>query len=149
MEMPTTIQRETPIVLTSFDHLRLSGVVEAYERRNQGELVEALAEELDRAQIVAPDRVPSDVVTMHSRFRFAFDSGAEQEVTLVYPGEEDVAEGKIAIVTPVGSALIGLRTGQTISWQTTDGRTKTLSMKEVIWQPEAHGLDGAAVAKAS
>jgi regulator of nucleoside diphosphate kinase len=139
----STSRNGPAIVLTSFDHLRLSGVVEAFEQRGKGDMVESLAEELDHAEIVAPDAMPDDVVTMHSRCRFVSDSGAEQEVTLVYPGEEDVSSGKISIVTPVGSALIGLRVGQSINWQTNDGRTKKLTIKSVLWQPEAHGLDGA------
>ncbi|WP_027132459.1 nucleoside diphosphate kinase regulator [Geminicoccus roseus] len=146
--MSTSSRATTGIVLTSLDHLRLSGVVEAYEKRGDPELVESLADELDRAQIVSPDEIPDDVVTMHSRCVFVSDSGAEQEVTLVYPGEEDVEKGRISIVTPVGSALIGLRVGQNITWQTTDGRTKELTIKAVSWQPEAHGQDGASAEKA-
>lgn len=137
------------IVLTSLDHLRLNSVVENFERQGQDELVASLAEELDRAEIVAPNAVPDDVVTMHSRCRFVSDSGVEQEITLVYPGEEDSEAGKISIVTPVGSALIGVRVGQTISWKTMDGRTKSLTVKAVTWQPEAHGMDGAETEKAT
>jgi len=140
--MATTSRADPRIVITSLDHLRLTGVVEAFERRGKAGMGESLAEELDRAQIVPPAKVPKDVVTMHSRCCFTSDSGGEQDVSLVYPGEEDIEQGKISIVTPVGSALIGLRVGQSITWQTTDGRTKTLTLKAVNWQPEAHGMDG-------
>ena len=129
------------ITVTTLDHLRLTGVVEAFERRGQGELVEALAEELDRAEIVAPEAAPADLVTMHSRCRFASSSGEEREVTLVYPGEEDVAQGRISIVTPVGSALLGLRVGQSISFAGADGHSRALTLKAVTWQPEAEGVD--------
>ena len=141
--MTMATQHAPTIVVTTHDHLRLSGVVEAFERRGSAELVESLAEELDRAEVVDPTAVPPDVVTMHSKCRFSADGGPEQEVTLVYPGEEDVAQDKISIVTPVGSALIGLRAGHLITWRTIDGRTKTLTVAAVTWQPEANGLDGA------
>ena len=81
---------------------------------------------------------------MHSCVTFIdHDTGEVRTVTLVYPGEEDSRRGKIAIVTPVGSALLGLRTGAVMAWRTLDGRTKRLSVLEVRHQPEAHGFDGA------
>ena len=135
-----------PIQVTSWDYQRLSDVVEAFRSRGREPLVELLSEELDRAELVEPAAVPRDVVTMHSCVRFIdHDTGEVRKVTLVYPGEEDSRQGKIAIVTPVGSALLGLRAGAAMAWRTLDGRTKRLSVLEVSHQPEAHGFDGAAV----
>ena len=132
-----------PIRVTTWDHRRLSAVVDAFRLRGRGALVEPLAEELDRAELVEPAAVPRDVVTMHSCVKFIDDdTGEVRTATLVYPGEEDSRQGKIAIVTPVGSALLGLRAGATMAWRTLDGRTKRLSVLEVRHQPEAHGFDG-------
>ncbi len=133
-----------PIRVTTWDYRRLSAVVDAYRLRGCHALVELLAEELDRAELVEPAAVPRDVVTMHSCVKFIDDdTGEVRTVTLVYPGEEDSRQGQISIVTPIGSALIGLQAGATMSWRTLDGRTKRLSMLEVRHQPEAHGFDGA------
>jgi regulator of nucleoside diphosphate kinase len=132
------------IHVTTWDYRCLSGVVEAFRLRGCKPLVDPLAEELDRAELVEPAAVPRDVVTMHSCVQFIdHDTGEVRTVTLVYPGEEDSRRGKIAIVTPVGSALLGLRVGATMPWRTLDGRTKRLSVLEVRHQPEAHGFDGA------
>jgi regulator of nucleoside diphosphate kinase len=133
-----------PIQVTTWDYRRLSAVVDAYRLRGCEPLVDLLAEELDRAELVEPVAVPRDVVTMHSSVKFIDDNTGEvRVVTLAYPGEEDSRQGKISVITPVGSALIGLRAGATMSWRTLDGRTKRLSVLEVRHQPEAHGFDGA------
>jgi regulator of nucleoside diphosphate kinase len=52
-------------------------------------------------------------------------------VTLVYPAEADIAEGRISVLTPVGTALIGLRAGQSITWRTRDGRKQVLTVLRV------------------
>jgi regulator of nucleoside diphosphate kinase len=133
-----------PIQVTTWDYRCLSGVVDAFRLRGCEPLVDLLAEELDRAELVEPALIPGNVVTMHSCVTFVdHDTGEMRTVTLVYPGEEDSRRGKIAIVTPVGSALLGLATGGTMAWRTLDGRTKRLSVLEIRYQPEAHGLDGA------
>ena len=133
-----------PIQVTTWDHGRLSAVVDAFRRRGHEPLVDLLAEELDRAELVEPAAAPRDLVTMHSCVQFIdHDTGEVRTVTLAYPGEEDSRRGKIAITTPVGSALLGLRPGAVMAWRTLDGRTKRLSVLEVGYQPEAHGFDGA------
>lgn len=135
-----------PIRVTSWDYQRLSDVVEAFRSRGCEPLVELLSEELDRAELVEPAAVPRDVVTMHSCVKF-IDHGTDEVrcVTLVYPGEEDSRKGKIAIIAPVGSALLGLQPGAVMAWRTMDGRIKRLSVLEVQYQPEASGFDGAIV----
>lgn len=139
-----------PIQVTTWDYDRLSAVVEAFRLRGCDPLVDLLAEELDRAELVEPATVPRDVVTMHSSVTFVdHDTGEVRTVALVYPGEEDSRQGKIAIVTPVGSALLGLRAGATMAWRTLDGRTKRLTVLDVGYQPEALGFDGAAAPAAS
>jgi regulator of nucleoside diphosphate kinase len=132
-----------PIRVTNLDYARLSGVVEAFELRGREPLVALLAAELDRAELVEPPAIPPDVVTMHARVRFVDESGDERTVTLVYPGEEDSEQGRIAVVTPIGSALLGLQVGTAMSWRTLDGRTKRLAVLEVLHQPEAQGAEGA------
>ena len=131
------------VLVTTFDYPRLAGVVEAFRRGGREPLVEPLAAELERAELVEPDAIPPDVVTMHSCVRFSDETGLVRTVTLVYPGEEDSRRGKIAVVTPIGSALLGLQAGTAMSWRTLDGRTKRLAVLEVVRQPEAQGLDGA------
>lgn len=88
-----------------------------------------LRRELDRAVIVA--ETAQESVQMGSHVRFRDDGGRIHELRLVYPDESAPANGRISIMTPVGSALIGLETGATMQWQDRNGRTKELTVLEV------------------
>jgi regulator of nucleoside diphosphate kinase len=72
--------------------------------------------ELDRAKIVPNNKLPINVVRMNSTVTFTMQSTHKTfSLTLVYP--RDVKEsGTLSILTPVGSALIGLSIGQEIEW---------------------------------
>ena len=49
----------------------------------------------------------------------------------MFPGEADVAEGRISIMTPIGTALLGLSAGQSIAWTACDGRRYDLTVLSV------------------
>ena len=130
------------IYVTMPDYEELSGLAEFYRSRRRGALVEFLAEELERAELVAAADVRPDAVTMNSRVRIMdADTGEARVVTLVYPGEEDSLSGRVSILTPLGMALLGLTAGARMDWRTLDGRRKSLVVLEVEHQPEAHGGD--------
>lgn len=91
-----------------------------------------LAEELDKAIVVPEDRMPADVVTMNSRCVYVDEhSGERREVELVYPEEADPARGRISVLAPVGSALLGLAVGRTIEWVFPDERIHRLRVERV------------------
>lgn len=125
-----------PILVTHHDHARLEQLLERVSDQNP--TVEALLEELDRAQCVDPHSVPADVVTMNSRVRFRERvSGKERELTLAFP--QDAGEGRVSILTPIGCALLGLSVGQVIDWVGPTGRTLQLELLAITYQPEAAG----------
>jgi regulator of nucleoside diphosphate kinase len=128
------------IIITHQDRDRLALLVDAHADDSDNSLVDSLDQEINRARIVEPGDMPSDVVTMNSRVVFRDDSSqTTQTVTLVYPGQENSLEGRISILTPVGAALLGLSEGQHISYATPDGRQKSLTLLKVLYQPEARG----------
>lgn len=132
------MERKPAIIVSSLDLERLERLLESEScRRLPG--IDALREELARATVVEPTEVPPGVVTMNSTARFIDDSaGATFELTLVYP-EAGGSSEKVSILAPVGSALLGLSVGQSISWQVPGGRRLQLRVLEVVSQPEAHG----------
>lgn len=95
------------------------------------EVAEELLGELDRARIVPALQIADNVVRIGSLVAFEADGGNAREVRLVYPGEADIAEGKISILTPIGTALLGLSPGQSISWKARDGREHALRVTSV------------------
>lgn len=123
-------QRKPAITTTRSDHDRLSRLAESYEGRNP-EVAEELLSELDRARIIEDSRIAANVVRMGSTLRFTSDLGEDRRVTLVFPGEADIAEGKISVLTPIGVALIGLSQGQSIDWTARDGRVHRLTVETV------------------
>ncbi|MCJ7995442.1 nucleoside diphosphate kinase regulator [Rhizobium cremeum] len=124
------LHRKPPIIVTRSDYERLSRLAEAHASRNP-EVSEELLAELDRARIVQDDKIGRDVVRMGSTLRFTSDLGEDRTVTLVFPGEADIAAGRISILTPIGAALIGLSAGQSIDWTARDGRVHRLHVEQV------------------
>ena len=135
--------RDQPeIYVTTHDYERLSAFADFYKTCRRGVLVDFLIDELERARLVAAAEIGSKVVTMHSRVRTMDpDTGEARTVSLVYPSEEDSLRGKVSVFTPLGTALLGLPEGARMEWRTLDGRTKRVSVLEVQYQPETHGLD--------
>ena len=123
------------IMLGSADHQQLISLA-----LGGAEDADGLLSELERAQVVPDSALPQDVVRMGSSVRFRTDGGAERTVTVVWPAEADIAAGRISVLTPVGTALIGLRAGQSITWLTRDGRKQVLTVLGVSG-PEMDGDD--------
>ena len=97
-----------------------------------------LGEELERAIVVPADRMPVDVVTMHTRLIYLDqNSGVRREVELVYPDEANPLAGKISVLAPVGSALLGLSVGQSIDWVFPGGKSHRLRVETIVFHPQA------------
>jgi regulator of nucleoside diphosphate kinase len=102
---------------------------------------DALSDELARAAVVEPWDMPPRVVTMNSRVRFRLeDMGGEWCKTLVYPKDIDLDGDTVSILSPVGSALLGLSEGDRVRWERAGGRSIGVEVVEVIYQPERAGL---------
>jgi regulator of nucleoside diphosphate kinase len=92
-----------------------------------------LLDELGRAATVPAGELPADVVTMRSHVVFLDRaSGERHAVELVYPGEADLAHGRVSVMTPIGAALIGLRRGEPIDWPNRRGELRRLEIVEVV-----------------
>ncbi len=117
------------IVMSRFDQERLEKLLTSVGARPD---LDALREEIDRAEVVEPEEIPPNCVTMNSRVRFADEqSGAEHEITLVFPGHANVEENRISILAPVGSALLGLSVGDIIEWPLPNARSRQLRVTAV------------------
>lgn len=126
---------EDVILITEKDLLRIRNVL-SYQK---SEDFENLDLELDRAKVISDAEVPEDLVTMNSKIKFLnIHEQKELVITIVYPSEADFSQGKISVLASLGSALLGLRVGQEINWMFPDGKTRTLKILEVLYQPEAN-----------
>lgn len=76
-----------------------------------------LRAELERAVIVDPRDIPPGVVTMHSVVTvFDLTGGDRREITLVYPHEAEPASGRVSVLAPLGTALLGYRERDEVEW---------------------------------
>ncbi|NNG22319.1 nucleoside diphosphate kinase regulator [Telluria aromaticivorans] len=130
-----------PTILVSWlDMDRLDRLLDALPAA-QARARDALLDELGRARLAEPWEMPPDVVTMNSRLRFSFEA-SEQPVTmtLTYPKDMNGGAGQLSILTPVGTALLGLKVGDTMSWERPDGGLFEVTVHAIEYQPEREGV---------
>ena len=135
--MNTTSRNEkVSITISSHDYEQLERISMAGMRtRHTLEIAKLLADELERASVVPLQEVGAKVVKMYSDLTFRDDTTNKlRRVTLVYPGEEDITFGRISILTPVGTALIGVSEGQAIGWRTAAGEPRRLTVMKIHGQ---------------
>jgi regulator of nucleoside diphosphate kinase len=130
------------IYISEFDLKRLKELIKVAEQFGDKRVLrylEELDEELDRAESMKPQEIPHDVITMNSTFRLRnADTDEEMVYTLVFPGEADSAKGKISILAPIGTAVLGCKIGDNIEWEVPAG-LKRFRVEGIVYQPEAAG----------
>ncbi len=132
---------ERTIYITEQDRSRLWHLITnaKYADYRGSKYVEALVGELERAVVVEPKSVPADVITMNSRVQLVdLESGEMMVYTLVFPQDADLAQGKISVLAPVGTAMLGYRVGDVFSWQVPSGERR-IKVESILYQPEAAG----------
>ncbi|MBS1631234.1 MAG: nucleoside diphosphate kinase regulator [Bacteroidetes bacterium] len=98
-----------------------------------------LMTELNSAEIVEPEAIPSNVVTMNSIVKLSFlNSDKKIQFQVVYPDQANIKENKISIFSPIATALIGYKAKDEIEWLVPAGLTR-IRIDEIIYQPEAAG----------
>jgi regulator of nucleoside diphosphate kinase len=133
-----------PITMNTDDAERLLRLAEIARRRlpNAAAL---LTREVERANVVSRSQMLPGVVTMGSAVEYRDDAtGQVRNVTLCYPHDANLAEGRISVLTPIGAALIGLSVNQSIEWETPLGERRLLTVLHV---GPAAGAAGPAVAE--
>jgi regulator of nucleoside diphosphate kinase len=134
--------QEQTIYITKTDCERLGNLIELVrdsgDRQNLA-YVNRLEEELEFAEIVASENIPPDVVTMRSKVKLKdLDTKENFAYSIVFPSEANFEEGKISILAPLATALLGYKRGDTIEFQA-PSRLRRLEIEEIIYQPESAG----------
>ena len=136
------MSKQATIYITKTDIERLGALVERVRDRNEREqfpYVTRLEEELEFAEVVPPKEIRPDVITMRSKVRLKdLDTGDKVEYSLVFPTEADSSEGKISILAPLGTAILGYKRGDTVEFQA-PARLRRLKVLDVLYQPESNG----------
>ena len=119
------------ITLGQADHAKLNALAMAGLER-MPDLADRLLEELERAKVIADEKLPEGVVRMGSSITYVTNADKEQTVTLVYPAHADIEAGRISVMTPIGTALIGLKAGQSITWRDRADKRHKLTVISVL-----------------
>ena len=105
------------IVITDIDRRRLGTLIERASRYGLAsrDVIADLEHELERATAVDPIDCPTDVVTMNSTVRLRdMDRDELETITLVYPADANTEKSRISVLSPLGTAIIGYRAGDSI-----------------------------------
>jgi len=132
---------ETNIKITELDFIRLSKLVGASRSDKNIELknINALAQELKRAEKVDSKKITSEFVTMNSVVQVINEStNTLMTIKIVYPKEADFKKGNISVLSPMGSALLGYKVGDSVQFDAPKGKV-TIKIQQIDYQPEANG----------
>jgi regulator of nucleoside diphosphate kinase len=111
------------IVISRTDAARLRDLLATRGRaKRDHDHLHELAAELERARVADPDEVPADVITLDAGIQVLdLTSGERRNLTLVLPRESNATVGRISVLAPLGTALLGYRTGDEVEWRMPGG----------------------------
>jgi regulator of nucleoside diphosphate kinase len=133
------MNNENDIIVTASDYADLSSVITLTGKVSQRVKWELrlLENELKRARIVAPEEIPPDVITINTRAEFLdLETGERIEFTVVLPTDANINDGKISVLAPLGTAMLGYRVGDEFVWHVPHG-LRRLKVINLHFQPEA------------
>ena len=125
--------------ITELDEVRLLNLLKRQFGVSPPPLAQALLDVLDYADVVTPQAIAPDIVTMGSQVTFSLSNGSHQTVSIVYPEDADADAARLSILSPIGAALLGARVGDTVQWQGMGGASITARIDAIPFQPEASG----------
>ena len=132
------MMQQPDISITATDLSRIEKLLATLPKTSPVRL--ALETELDRADVHESAEIPANVVTMNSTVRFAINGTDEHfMLTLVYPKDVQDNGQTISILAPAGSAMLGLKVGDAISWPGANGKPLEVRIDEITYQPERAG----------
>ena len=122
--------------MSSLDLVRIQERIKDVSYKNAYTMreIEKLQDELNRARVVEPHRIPNNVITMNSVVTIKYlTTRKEFTIRLVYPEDADAKENRVSVFAPVGAALLGYRKGDTIHWNSPGGKIK-IKVEDVVYQ---------------
>lgn len=134
--MEETMKHPRPLI-TRYDMERLQFLANRGEKDEYTELRARLA----LAAVVPGESISPDIITMNSKVLIMeTDTGAERDVRIVFPRDEDIRYGRVSVTRPIGAALLGSREGDEVIWELPSTKmTFGAKIVAVVYQPEWHG----------
>lgn len=124
-------------IFSELDQVRITRL--AKRQTESGSSLPRALEAIDEGDCVSPRDIPTDVITVNSRFTLQDQAGDTMVLTLCYPEQADFGQGCISVMSPIGGELLGRRVGDTVQWPARDGVNTAHRIESLIFQPEANG----------
>ena len=132
---PEIFMNQTPIHISRSDYAKLRLLLPTARHSKGNTALQKFRRELDRAAVIEPAALPADVVTMESTVQYEdLGSGEIEEYTITFPDRADIANNRVSILAPIGTALIGCHVGDLVDWATPGGIRK-LKVRRVTPRP--------------
>ena len=126
------------IIISEQDLHRLETMLEHQTKLTA--TMQHLENELARAEVVSPQNIPENIVTMNAKVLITIAPSTEStEVTLVYPHDFHGDKGQVNVIAPIGAAILGLAEGQDIEWPQPNGDLMKVKIEKILFQPEREG----------
>lgn len=138
MKESTTIASSKPIHITEHNKFRLEKLIIAAQRDfDFRDDLSSLSAELARATIIDSGKIPKNVVTMNSQVTLIdLDTAERLTFFLVFPENADPEEGRFSVLAPIGTGVLGYRTGDEFEWDVPAGKRR-FKIAKVTYQPGA------------
>ncbi len=133
------MNKSKTIIVTQADYNKLMDLIQSlsHEERASRPALKELESELQRAEVTSDEDVPDDTITLNSRAILEDVQSKDQlDLTVVMPEDADIDTGKISILAPLGTAMLGYRVGDEFEWEIPAGRTR-YRIVSLAFQPEA------------
>ena len=129
------------IYITKHDLQRLRKLLSDISKEVHGKesSIQELTNEMNRAHVVSPKEIPENVITMNSRVLLReVESGKDMRLWLVFPDKVDAVKNPVSVLSSLGTAMIGYKTGDVFTWESPDG-IKHMEVLDILYQPERVG----------
>jgi regulator of nucleoside diphosphate kinase len=128
-----------PLLISVPDAERLMLQSRFVRNQFEAEILGDLETRIRAAKPLDPFAVPPNLVTMNSQVILRdVDTGRQYVLTVVFPSCANSGKGRISVLTPLGSTLLGARSGEKLSCPIS-GRIATVTVEAILHQPEAAG----------
>lgn len=115
MRIRSRQKQESAIRMTVQDQECLAEVIQGRWSQVSSEAGDLLRLQNILDQAEAGDGVSAETIILNSRVVLTnADSGQQLTYTLVLPFHADVSEGRVSVLTPIGTAMLGRKTGESI-----------------------------------
>lgn len=127
---------------TASDRRRKSNPADPVTGAENEEMVnlKVLIEKAEKSGNNAPKDIEPELVTMNSLVEILdLDNDKMMTVKIVGPPDVDVRTGRISLLSPLGSALVGNQVGNIVKFKAPMGEKK-IRIKNITQQPVANGV---------